>query len=97
MKSSPLKKIDLDRIENQWHFRGFSCGVWVDAPGQVWKDYIHDVDELFMVIAGNVELEIGKQVFNPPIGEEILIPAKVYHSVRNVGNTESRWLYGYKK
>ena len=30
------------------------------------------------------------------IGQEILIPAKVVHSVRNTGQTGSQWLYGYR-
>ena len=44
-------------VEGDWPSRGFSCGLWVDSPGQVWEDY---------------------------------------HSVRNVGGTTARWLYGYK-
>jgi mannose-6-phosphate isomerase-like protein (cupin superfamily) len=35
-------------------------------------------------------------VFRPSAGEELMIPAGVVHSVRNVGKTVSRWLYGYK-
>jgi len=37
----------------------------------------------------------GKK-FCPEPGKEILIPAKVVHSVRNLGKTSSRWFYGYK-
>ena len=34
--------------------------------------------------------------YTPAIGEEILIPARTSHTVRNTGNTTARWLYGYK-
>ncbi len=89
--------VDLKRIENDWMKRGFSFGVWNDPPGQVWEDYVHDTDELFMVIEGQVELEMQGRRWTPRAGEEVLIPARVVHSVRNVGEGPSRWLYGYSR
>lgn len=89
-------KPDRTKIEKNWAARGFSCGVWVDPPGQVWEDYAHAVDELLMVIEGNLELEMQGRRFRPEIGEEVLIPAHVTHSVRNMGEMTARWLYGYK-
>ena len=49
-----------------------------------------------MVLEGDVEFEIGRKVLHPAAGEELFIPARVLHSVRNRGKTTSRWLYGYK-
>jgi len=89
--------VDLDRIEDGWRRRGFGCGVWVDPPGQEWNGYVHGVDELVMVVEGLVEFELQGEVFQPEIGEEIFIPAGAVHSVRNVGGTVSRWLYGYRE
>ena len=88
--------MDLKRIENDWKKRGFSFGMWHDPPGQVWEDYEHDTEELFMVVEGKVELEMKgrKRCLKP--GEEVLIPAGAHHSVRNLGESASRWLYGYK-
>jgi cupin 2 domain-containing protein len=54
------------------------------------------VDELVMVLEGDVEFEISRKVLLPAPGEELFIPAGVLHSVRNRGKTTSRWLYGYK-
>ena len=87
--------IDLQKIEKDWKTRGFSFGVWTDVPGQVWEDFVHETDELFLVLEGSVELEMRSKKFCPPIGKEVLIPAGVTHSVRNLGATTSRWLYGY--
>jgi quercetin dioxygenase-like cupin family protein len=56
---------------------------------------VHDVDELVMVAEGDVEFEIDGKVHRPAPGEEIFIPARVRHTVRNLGSGESRWLYGY--
>ncbi len=49
-----------------------------------------------MVIEGELELQMEGRLFRPKEGEEMLIPARVKHSVRNVGGTTARWLYGYK-
>jgi cupin 2 domain-containing protein len=88
--------MNLKKIEQDWKSRGFSFGVWVDPPRQVWEDYEHATDELFMVLEGDIELEMNGKKSRPNPGEEILIPQGVLHSVRNLGSTQSRWLYGYK-
>jgi mannose-6-phosphate isomerase-like protein (cupin superfamily) len=90
------RMVDINTVRSNWHSRGFSCDVWTDPPGQTWEDYKHSVDEVVMILQGDVEFEIGSQVLRPAVGEEVLIPAGVVHSVRNTGNNTSRWLYGYK-
>ena len=49
-----------------------------------------------MILEGDVEFEIDGHVYRPSVGQELLIPAGIIHSVRNIGKTTSRWLYGYK-
>ena len=88
--------MDVKKIEENWNHRGFSFGIWNDPPGQVWENYIHDVDELFMMVSGDILLEMKGKVLHLKAGEEVLIPAKVTHTVRNIGKIPSRWLYGYK-
>ena len=58
--------VDQNTVAARWKERGFSCGLWVDAPGQVWADYTHDVDELVMILEGDVEFEIGREAYRPP-------------------------------
>lgn len=84
-------------ISKDWHGRGFSCDSWVDPPNQKWEGYVHDVDELIYMVQGQMELEVSgkKKILNP--GDEAFIPAHAVHSVRNIGGTETHWLYGYKK
>ncbi len=88
--------MNLEEIKANWLERGFSFGIWIDPPGQTWEDYIHDSDEVFMLVAGHIELEIADKSLQPAAGEEIMIPANTKHSVRNIGDSTSRWLYGYK-
>jgi quercetin dioxygenase-like cupin family protein len=91
-----MPTIDIEKISEAWQARGFSCGVWVDPPHQTWEDFTHSVDELVLVLEGNVEFEIDGKIHHPQPGEELLIPARALHSVRNLDNSTSRWLYGYK-
>lgn len=88
---------DRQTLAAAWGARGFSCDVWTDPPGQVWKDFVHATDELVMPIAGEIELEFGGSTHRPRPGEEVLIPAGTRHTVRNVGGTVSRWYYGYAR
>lgn len=87
--------MDVAQIERDWRSRGFSFGIWTDPPGERWEGYVHEYDELFMVLEGDIELEVEGRASRPGAGEEIVIPATVVHSVRNVGSSTARWLYGY--
>ncbi len=89
--------VDKDKVLADWARRGFRGGVWIDPPGRVWADFTHDTDELFMVIDGEVELEMQGNTVRPAPGEEILIPKGALHTVRNVGSTTSHWLYAYER
>jgi mannose-6-phosphate isomerase-like protein (cupin superfamily) len=90
-------RVDIEAVRQDWQRRGFSCDLWIDPPGQVWRNFVHAVDELVLPIAGTIELEVGGKLVRPHIGEEVFIPAGTRHTVRNVGNEEARWLYGYRR
>jgi len=92
-----MKPVNTQDISADWRARGFSCDLWVDPPGQRWEDFVHDTDELILVVEGEVEFEVGGVTSCPETGEEVFIPAGELHSVRNVGNTTAKWLYGYGK
>ena len=87
---------DIALVESDWSARGFSCEVWTDPPGQIWANFVHDVDEVVMTIEGEVEFEFGGKTIRPRPGEELMIPAGASHTVRNVGDSTSRWLFGYR-
>ena len=50
-----------------------------------------------MPVEGGLELEFEGRCVRPEPGEEILIPAGVSHTVRNIGGTSVKWLYGYSR
>ena len=45
----------------------------------------------------DMEFEIDGEVSHPEAGKEVQIPAGATHSVRNIGQTTARWLYGYRR
>jgi quercetin dioxygenase-like cupin family protein len=83
-------------VAKEWSARGFSCELWIDPPGQRWEDFVHSTDELVLVLEGELEFEINGEIFHPERGGELYIPAGAVHSVRNIGGSTARWLYGYR-
>ena len=53
-----------------------------------------DCEELVGLI---LTVEIEGKANQPRIGEEVFIPAKAMHTVRNIGETNNVWYYGYKR
>jgi len=87
---------DLGRVRAQWARDGYSCDLWVDPPGQEWRDFVHPTDERVHVLAGTIELTHGGRTERLGPGAEAFIRARNSHTVRNVGGTTARWLYGYR-
>ena len=87
---------DHNAVRKKWYSRGFSCDIWIDPPGKVWANFVHGTDELLMLIDGEIELEMDDKISHPEIGDEILIPAGMNHTVRNIGLVTNHWFYGYK-
>ena len=83
--------------QQAWIERGFSYTVWTDPPGQVWANFVHEMDELVTLVEGEIELSFQGQTLRPRLGEEVFIPAGVRHTVRNIGATANRWCFGYKQ
>ncbi|MEZ6175151.1 MAG: cupin domain-containing protein [Candidatus Scalinduaceae bacterium] len=67
-----------------------------DKPGQRWENFVHETEEVVILLEGTMEFEVDGKLYHPKRGEELLIPAKTVHSARNIGKTTARWLYGYR-
>ena len=89
--------MDQERVAKDWAARGFSCDLWVDPPGREWADFVHDTDELVMLLEGEEEFEMCGKKYRLKVGEELLIPTGTYHTARSIGKVTSKWLYGYKR
>ena len=86
-----------EQIKKDWESRSYSFGIFKDAPGQLWANFVHKTDELVLLAEGEIENEIECKSQQPPIGKEVFIPAEAIHTIRNVGKTNNVWYYGYKR
>ncbi len=87
--------MDKARVAADWRGRGYSCHDFHDPPGREWRDFVHECQELVTVVAGRLELEVdGATVLAGP-GDEVFIPRRAVHTVRNVYDGGSHWLFGY--
>lgn len=84
----------IEKIAEEWLIRGFTCDIWEARPGIFRENYSHKVDELFMLLDGEIELEINGEIRQANIDEIVFIPAHTKHSIRNIGRKKSHWLYG---
>jgi mannose-6-phosphate isomerase-like protein (cupin superfamily) len=86
----------LLELKMAWTKRGYSFEYWIDPPGQVWSDFVHDVDELLVLVEGEIEIEFAGNRVRPNVGDEVLIPARTAHTVKNTGESANRWCFGYQ-
>ncbi len=90
--SAPM---DQTAVAAEWRGRGYSCGRFVDPPGQCWEDFVHDCNELVTVVEGRLEMVVAGATVTLEPGDEVFIPKGALHSVRNIHHATSVWLYGY--
>jgi uncharacterized protein YdcH (DUF465 family)/uncharacterized cupin superfamily protein len=87
--------VDPAAVTRDWIARGFSCRAFIDPPGQEWRDFVHDNDELVTVVDGRLEVDMHGESWALDPGDELYIPRGVTHTVRNRHAGTTRWLYGY--
>lgn len=87
--------VDYGEVYRDWAEQGYSCAPFTDPPGQEWRDYAHDTNELVTVMEGRLEVEMHDVRYTLEPGDELFIPRHTVHTVRNVADRETRWLYGY--
>ena len=56
---------------------------------------MHGCNELVTVVEGRLEMEVAGETALVGPGDEVFIPKGARHSVRNVHDGTSVWLYGY--
>ncbi len=87
--------LDKAAVAADWRARGYSCATFVDPPGRCWEGFVHDCNELVTVVDGRLEMEVAGETVSAAPGDEVFIPKGARHSVRNVHDGTSIWLYGY--
>ncbi len=87
--------VDRSAVAEDWAARGYSCGLFVDPPGRTWEGFVHGTNELVTVAEGRLEIEIDGARLTAGPGDEVFIPKGAVHSVRNLHDGTTRWLFGY--
>jgi len=90
-------RFDTDAVRADWASQGFSCEVWIDPPNHVCQDFQHDVDQLILLLDGEIQIEMPGRIVRLLVGDELIIPAHTRHTVRNGLAKPARWLHGYRK
>jgi mannose-6-phosphate isomerase-like protein (cupin superfamily) len=93
-KKFPLP-VSKDAVARSWSERGYSCEWFIDPPGREWNNFVHHSNELVTVIDGLLEMTVAGITCLVEPGDEVFIPRRSVHSVRNVHSGITRWLYGY--
>lgn len=87
--------VDQDAVALSWKARGYSFHLFTDPPGQEWNGFVHRTNELVTVLEGELEVTIGDERCIAGPGDEIFIPRDVVHSVKNIHDGTTRWVFGY--
>lgn len=100
IKGKYAAPVDRDAVGREWAARGFDCRLFVDPPGREWNGFVHAANELVTVLEGamlcTIEKNAGeKESIRLEVGDELLIPRNVVHSVKNIDSGTTRWLFGY--
>ena len=89
--------MDIDKLEIDWTERGFSFGVGTIKAGDAVNEAFHDdKDELVLMENGSYEFTIDNETFIQYGNVEVLIPAGSIHSIKNIGQNDSKIYFGYK-
>ena len=94
-KSRFSAPVDQSAVATDWAARGYSCGLFVDPPGQEWNDFVHSTNELVLVAEGRLAMSVGDVSMIAEEGDEIFIPKEAVHSLKNISPGTTKWLYGY--
>jgi quercetin dioxygenase-like cupin family protein len=87
--------IDRAGVAADWKARGYSCNLFVDPPGREWNGFVHRTNELVTVLEGRLRLRVGGETCEAEPGDEVFIPRDAVHSVKNIHDGTTRWLFGY--
>jgi mannose-6-phosphate isomerase-like protein (cupin superfamily) len=76
--------------------RGFTCNLQTDPPGKRWAVHHHQVDEIVVLLQGQLEIVMGARSKKLKVGEECVVPYSMPHAIHNPGRTQSHYLYGFR-
>jgi len=89
--------VDNKKLEKDWIEREFSFDVGIIKAGDAVEEAFHeDKDELVLMETGEYEFIIDNESFLQKGNIEVFIPAGSVHSIKNLGDSDSKIYFGYK-
>jgi hypothetical protein len=67
------KVVDMELVAYDWRARGFTCDLWTDPPSQLWSGLTSQTDGVFMLVSGEVVIELDGQLVRPVAGQEVFL------------------------
>ncbi|MDF1665492.1 MAG: cupin domain-containing protein [Planctomycetota bacterium] len=88
-----------EELKDDWSKRGFSFGQGTIKLGDGVEEASHGDREELVVLrigAGRLKFTVGDKSFIVEDDREVLIPAKVVHSIKNIGTEAAPICFGYR-
>jgi len=89
--------MDIQHIKEDWIERGFSFRKGTFKKGGLIKETYHsESDEVVFLDKGECLYKLGGKEFTHHGEEEVLIPMKTIHWIKNISGKDLTIYYGYK-
>ncbi|MGK5089159.1 cupin domain-containing protein [Bdellovibrionota bacterium FG-2] len=88
--------ITQEEAEARLHTEGYRAFRWHDVPGSAYPRHIHETDDCFWVITGEVLFTIADTQYKFKGGDHLYIPARIPHSSEVASTAGATYLVGEK-
>jgi uncharacterized protein YdcH (DUF465 family) len=86
--------VDQGEVVRDWIERGYSCRASTELPGEELRDLRHDGNGLITVVDGRLAVNMHGLSYVLDPGDEMFIPRDTPHTVRNLHDAATLWIYG---
>lgn len=97
-RSKKYIEMTEDELRANWLERGFSFETANLELEKGVSNAVHEnQDELFVNVNGKTQVTLEGKTFQLKRNQELFIPARCKHSIKNIGTNHSKIYYGYKQ
>mgnify|MGYP003394760757 CR=1 FL=1 len=86
-----------EEAEARLHREGYTCYCWYDVPGTIYPGHQHSHDECIWLLKGEMEYEVGGQIFELKAGDRLFLPKGTAHTAKVPKSMSVTFIVGQKK
>lgn len=90
---------DMEKLLAEYKEQGFKCELCTHVPSEGWTspEKGHGADEIYILLEGDMEVDLYGKTHSPTLGEAFRIPAHEPHALRITGSQPSTfyWIYAW--